>query len=253
MLSIENLDAFYGKVKALHGLNLNVQAGEIVTLVGANGAGKSTLLKAISGVVTAKGRIDFEGRSLLGLRPEQVVREGVVHVPEGRRIFPGLTVVENLEVAAYAAGRRSRDAKADVEEVLALFPALAARRKSYGWSLSGGEQQMLAIGRGLMARPKLLLLDEPSLGLAPLLVQEVFGVIQDIRRQGTTLLLAEQNARVALSVADRGYVLELGSVVQEGPARSLLEDEAIIAAYLGGRKADVCVSDAQPSPPLPAG
>ncbi len=244
MLDIENIDVFYGKVPALHGLSLNVQPGEAVTLVGANGAGKSTLLKAISGTVHTRGRIDFNGRSLVGMKPEQVVRQGVVHVPEGRRIFPGLTVVENLEVAAYAAGRGNKEIKEDLPRMLKIFPALEARRKSYGWSLSGGEQQMLAIARGLMARPKLLLLDEPSLGLAPLLVQEVFRVIREIPEHGTALLLAEQNARVALAMADRGYVLETGRIVQEGPARDLLKDEAIIAAYLGGGREAACEVDA---------
>ncbi len=240
MLSIENLDAFYGKVPALHGVTITVEEGEVVTLVGANGAGKSTLLKAVSGTVTTTGRMDFNGRSLMGMKPERVVRQGIVQVPEGRRIFPGMTVVENLEVASYAAGRTSAETREELPRVLAIFPSLQARRKSYGWSLSGGEQQMLAIGRGLMARPKLLLLDEPSLGLAPMLVQEVFRVIREIRGQGTTLLLAEQNARVALAVADRGYVLETGQVVQEGPAGDLLRDEAIIAAYLGGGREGAC-------------
>lgn len=240
MLSIESIDVYYGKVPALHSVTLSVNEGEVVTLVGANGAGKSTLLKAVSGTVTTKGRIEFDGRNLVGFKPERVVREGVVHVPEGRRIFPGLTVVENLEVAAYAAGRGNKEIREDLPRMLSIFPSLEARRKSYGWSLSGGEQQMLAIARGLMARPKLLLIDEPSLGLAPLLVQEVFRVIREIRAQGTTLLLAEQNARVALGMADRGYVLETGRVVQEGAAQELLQDEAIIAAYLGGGREEAC-------------
>lgn len=240
MLSIENMDAFYGKVPALRGITIVVEDGEVVTLVGANGAGKSTLLKAISGTVHATGSIEFDGRRLIGMKPEQVVRQGIVQVPEGRRIFPGMTVVENLEVASYAAGRSNAEIREDLPRVMEIFPSLQARRKSYGWSLSGGEQQMLAIGRGLMARPKLLLLDEPSLGLAPMLVQEVFRVIREIRSRGTTLLLAEQNARVALAVADRGYVLETGGVVQEGPAAGLLKDEAIIAAYLGGGHERAC-------------
>lgn len=236
MLRIDSLDVFYGKIQALHHVGLTVNEGEVVTLVGANGAGKSTLLKAISGTLPVKGTIEFDGRSLVGLRPENVVRRGVVHVPEGRRIFPGLTVIENLEVAAYAVGRPNKQVQPDVDRVLGIFPVLAARRKSYGWSLSGGEQQMLAIGRGMMAHPRVLLLDEPSLGLAPLLVQEVFQVIREIRAEGTTILLVEQNARMALSVADRGYVLDTGKVVQEGPARLLLEDKAILAAYLGGEQ-----------------
>jgi branched-chain amino acid transport system ATP-binding protein len=238
LLRIDSLDVFYGKIQALRHVSLTVNEGEVVTLVGANGAGKSTLLKAISGTLAVKGTIEFDGRNLVGLKPENVVRRGVVHVPEGRRIFPGLTVIENLEVAAYAVGRPNKLVRADVSRVLGVFPVLAARSKSYGWSLSGGEQQMLAIGRGMMAHPRVLLLDEPSLGLAPLLIQEVFRVIKDIRAEGTTILLVEQNARMALSVADRGYVLDTGEVVQEGLARMLLEDKAILAAYLGGEQDD---------------
>lgn len=234
MLEVRELDAFYGAVQALRAVDLDVREGEIVTLVGANGAGKSTLLRAISGVISARGTLAFEGRDLIGLSPEKIARLGIAHVPEGRHVFPGLTVVENLEVAAYALDLPNKQVRADVERVLALFPALTERRRSYGWSLSGGEQQMLAIGRGLMVHPRLLLLDEPSLGLAPLLVQEVFEVIESIRREGHTILLVEQNAAMALSVADRGYVLETGVVVREGPARVLLEDEAVVAAYLGG-------------------
>jgi len=234
MLEVRELDAFYGAVQALRAVDLNVHEGEIVTLVGANGAGKSTLLRAVSGVISARGTLTFEGRDLIGLSPENVARLGIAHVPEGRHVFPGLTVVENLEVAAYALGIANKQVRADVERTLAMFPVLADRRRSYGWSLSGGEQQMLAIGRGLMAHPRLLLLDEPSLGLAPLLVEEMFGVIESIRAEGHTILLVEQNAAMALSVADRGYVLETGAVVREGPARVLLEDEAVVAAYLGG-------------------
>jgi branched-chain amino acid transport system ATP-binding protein len=234
MLEARELDAFYGGVQALRAVDLNVHEGEIVTLVGANGAGKSSLLRAISGVISARGLLAFEGRDLIGLSPERIARLGVAHVPEGRHVFPGLTVVENLEVAAYALGIPNKQVRADVERTLAMFPSLAERRRSYGWSLSGGEQQMLAIGRGLMVHPRLLLLDEPSLGLAPILVQEMFRVIEGIREEGHTILLVEQNAAMALSVADRGYVLETGAVVREGPARELLEDEAVVAAYLGG-------------------
>ncbi len=234
MLEVRDLDAFYGAVQALRAVDLNVRKGEIVTLIGANGAGKSTLLRAVSGVISARGTLVFEGRDLIGLSPEKIARLGIAHVPEGRHVFPGLTVVENLEVAAYALGIPNKRVRADVERMLALFPVLAERRRSYGWSLSGGEQQMLAIGRGLMAHPRLLLLDEPSLGLAPLLVEDMFKVIESIRQEGHTILLVEQNAAMALSVADRGYVLETGAVVREGPARVLLEDEAVVAAYLGG-------------------
>ncbi|BDG61041.1 ABC transporter ATP-binding protein [Caldinitratiruptor microaerophilus] len=234
MLEVENLEVFYGPVQALFGVSLRVEAGEIVTLVGRNGAGKSTLLRAISGLVPACGSVRFAGEELLGRAPEQIVRRGVAHVPEGRRIFPGLTVVENLQVAAYAVGAPEARVREDVGRVLDLFPGLRARSRSYGWSLSGGEQQMLAIGRGLMARPRLLLLDEPSLGLAPLLVDELFRTIGEIRSAGTAVLLAEQNAAMALALADRAYVLENGRITREGPGSELLQDEGVIAAYLGG-------------------
>ena len=234
MLSLANLEVFYGETQAIFGISLKVEQGEIVTLVGANGAGKSTLLRAISGSAQASGSIALEGAELLGLEPEEVIARGVVHVPEGRRIFPGMTVLENLEVAAYALGYPERQVRQDAERVLELFPNLRARVKAYGWSLSGGEQQMLAIGRGLMARPRLLLLDEPSLGLAPKLIEEVFRVVGEIRQAGTTILLVEQNAAMALSLADRGYVIESGRVVGEGKGRELLKDETVIRAYLGG-------------------
>ncbi len=234
MLQVSNLDVFYGPVQALRGLDLVVNQGEVVTLVGANGAGKSTLLRAISGVVPSRGNIEFNGQSIAGKAPEEVIATGLAHVPEGRRIFPGLTVVENLQVAAYALGYPDRQIKADIDRVLEVFPNLANRARSYGWSLSGGEQQMLAIGRGLMARPRMLMLDEPSLGLAPRLVEEVFRIIAEISQKGTTILLVEQNATMALSMANRGYVLETGQVVHSGPAQELLHDEAVVAAYLGG-------------------
>jgi len=233
MLEVRDLDVYYGTIQALHGVGLSVAESEIVTLVGANGAGKSTLLRAISGVVALKGTVEFEGVSLAGSSPESVVRKGVVHVPEGRRIFPGLSVIENLEVAAYALGYPDSQIRDDIERVLSIFPPLEARTNAYGWSLSGGEQQMLAIGRGLMARPRLLMLDEPSLGLAPLLVEEVFRVIGEIGAAGTAILLVEQNARMALNLADRGYVLENGVVIKEGSGDDLLRDEAVISAYLG--------------------
>ena len=233
MLEIRDLDVFYGNIHALYGVSLNVGQGEIVTLVGANGAGKTTLLRAISGVATPRGTIEFEGDPIAGDPPESIVRRGIVQVPEGRRIFPGLSVIENLEVAGYALRHPERTIRADLDRVLQTFPPLAARAKAYGWSLSGGEQQMLAIGRGLMARPRLLMLDEPSLGLAPMLIEEVFGVIAEIGAEGTPILLVEQNARKALGVADRGYVLENGEVVREGSATELLDDASIVAAYLG--------------------
>ena len=246
MLEIRDLDAFYGPVQALRGVTLTVAEGEVVTLVGANGAGKSTLLKAVSGVIRAQGGVTFSGESIVGWSPDKVARRGIAHVPEGRRIFPGLTVIENLEVGAYAVGRRGADVRADVDRILGIFPGLAERRGSYGWSLSGGEQQMLAIGRGLMARPRLLLLDEPSLGLAPMLVEEVFAVIKRIREEGTTVLLSEQNAAMALSIADQGYVMETGSIVKQGPAGELLHDDSVIEAYLGG--ADACDFDDPEAP-----
>ena len=234
MLRIHDLDVFYGTIQALHGIRLHVDDGEIVTLVGANGAGKTTLLRAISGVAAPHGVVEFDDASIVGQPPEGIVRRGVVHVPEGRGIFPGLSVIENLEVAGFALRRPTPEIRAGVERVLSLFPPLRSRSKAHGWSLSGGEQQMLAIGRGLMAAPRLLLLDEPSLGLAPLLVDEVFRVIGEIGAEGTPVLLSEQNARMALSVADRGYVLENGRVVREGTGRELLADDRVVAAYLGG-------------------
>ncbi len=246
MLEILDLDAFYGPVQALRGVTLTVGTGEVVTLVGANGAGKSTLLKAVSGVIRAQGGVSFSGESIVGWSADKVARRGIAHVPEGRRIFPGLTVIENLEVGAFAVGRRGADVRADVDRILGIFPGLAERRGSYGWSLSGGEQQMLAIGRGLMARPRLLLLDEPSLGLAPMLVEEVFAVIKRIHEEGTTVLLSEQNAAMALSIADRGYVMDTGAIVKHGPAEGLLHDESVIEAYLGG--ADACDFDAPEAP-----
>jgi branched-chain amino acid transport system ATP-binding protein len=234
VLRLENLNVSYGTVQAIFGVSLSVGEEEIVTLVGANGAGKSTLLRAVSGLIPASGSVKLGGAELLGRQPEDVIRTGVVHVPEGRRIFPGLSVMENLEVAAYALGYPERQVRADIERVLGIFPGLRNRAKAYGWSLSGGEQQMLAIGRGLMARPKLLLLDEPSLGLAPKLIEEVFRVIGEIRAQGATILLVEQNAAMALAAADRGYVIENGRVVREGTGQELLNDQAVVAAYLGG-------------------
>lgn len=234
MLTVRDLDVFYGTIRALSAITLTVGSGEIVTLVGANGAGKTTLLRAISGVATPRGTVEFEGKSVAGQSPEAIVRKGIVQVPEGRRIFPGLSVIENLEVAAYALRYPAKQIRADIDRVLETFPPLAARSKAFGWSLSGGEQQMLAIGRGLMARPRLLMLDEPSLGLAPMLVEEVFHVIAEIGREGTPILLVEQNARMALTLADRGYVLENGEVVREGPGAELLDDEGVVSAYLGG-------------------
>jgi len=233
MLVIDSIVTHYGPVEALKGISLEVREGEIVTLIGANGAGKSTTLRTISGLVRpTSGSIKYEGRELTALPPERIVAMGIAHVPEGRRVFPMMTVLENLELGAFprkdAAGVRQ-----DMEFVFSLFPRLAERRKQLAGTMSGGEQQMLAIARALMARPKLLLLDEPSMGLAPRIVESIFEVIQDINRQGTTVLLVEQNAHLALSIAHRGYVLETGRIVLSGTARSLLENEAVRRAYLG--------------------
>ncbi len=235
MLELKHVDLFYGQVQALFDITLRVEQGEIVTLVGANGAGKTSLLKTISGMLTpAQGSITFLGEAIGGKPPEQVVRRGIAHVPEGRRVFPGLTVTENLEVAAYALGYRDQQVRTDVARVFAVFPGLERRAKSYAWSLSGGEQQMLAIGRGLMAHPKLLMLDEPSLGLAPILVEEVLQVVGDINREGTTILLVEQNASLALGLAHRAYVLENGRIALEGTGADLLRNPQVALAYLGG-------------------
>ncbi len=234
MLRCEDLEAGYGPIVALHGISLTVDRGEIVTLIGANGAGKSTTLKAIVGLVPPmKGRITLEVDRIDGLAAEAVARRGVALVPEGRHIFPGLTVQENLEVGTAAWGGRRAERMAEMGKVFTLFPRLAERRRQLGWSLSGGEQQMLAIGRALMSRPKLLLLDEPSLGLAPLVVEEVFRLIEVINQSGMTILLVEQNAAMALAAAHRGYVIERGRVVKEGPASALSADPDVIAAYLG--------------------
>jgi branched-chain amino acid transport system ATP-binding protein len=231
LLRIEGLEVRYGAIRALREVRLEVRAAEIVTLIGSNGAGKSTLLRAISGLVRpAAGRIYFQGTDVTGHRPERLVALGISHVPEGRRIFANLTVRENLQLGAYLRPETERDG---LERVFALFPRLRERLAQPGGTLSGGEQQMLAIGRALMAEPKLLLLDEPSLGLAPLLVQQIFGIIHEIHAQGTTVMLVEQNARQALRVAQRAYVLETGAVALEGPAAVLAEDARLREAYLG--------------------
>jgi branched-chain amino acid transport system ATP-binding protein len=234
LLEVENLVARYGRITALEGISLAVDEGEIVTLIGANGAGKTTTLRAISGLVRpASGAIRFEGRDITKLAPSAIVRAGIGHSPEGRRVFPRMTVRENLELGAYT--RRSRpEIAADIERVLTVFPRLRERYEQKAGTMSGGEQQMLAMARALMSRPRLLLLDEPSLGLSPLLVQTIFAVIRDINVQGTTILLIEQNARQALAVATRGYVLEVGRVAHSGPAADLAASEAVRAAYLGG-------------------
>ena len=236
LLELRNVAAYYGNVQALKGISLHVEAGELVTLLGANGAGKSTTLKTISGLVTAaQGEVLFEGTPITKLGPEAVARLGISHVPEGRRIFPGLTVRENILLgASNRKGVPRRQLEEEANEKLAIFPEIKPFENALGWTLSGGQQQMLAVARGLMAKPKLLLLDEPSLGLAPLIVQNLFGTIRKIRSTGTTILLVEQNANMALSVADRGYVLETGSLTVEGTPKELLGNEEVRAAYLGG-------------------
>jgi len=233
VLAVENLVTHYGPVEALKGITLHVNKGEIVTLIGANGAGKSTTLRTISGLVRpTRGIITYEGHDLTALPPERIVALGIAHVPEGRRVFPQMSVMENLELGAYTRTDK-RAIQEDLDRVFTLFPRLAERRTQLAGTMSGGEQQMLAIGRALMARPRLLLLDEPSMGLAPIIVESIFSVIQDINRQGTTILLVEQNANLALSVAHKGYVLETGRVVLSDTAERLRENEAVRRAYLG--------------------
>jgi branched-chain amino acid transport system ATP-binding protein len=232
MLRCENLSAYYKDVAALRRIDVSVDRGEAVALIGVNGAGKTSLLKALSGVIKVSGRVLFDGDDITGESVEGRVRAGIAHVPEGRKIFPGLTVKENLLVGAHVR-RRDGEVQADLDRVYSLFPRLAERSRQLGWSLSGGEQQMLAIGRGLMARPKVLLLDEPSLGLAPRLAEEVYARIADIHGEGLTVLLVEQNTVLALSVASRGYVLENGEVVLQGSAAQLRSDERVREAYLG--------------------
>jgi branched-chain amino acid transport system ATP-binding protein len=239
LLALENLVVRYGEIEALHGLSLAVEPGEIVTLLGANGAGKSTTLRAISGLnKPAAGDIRFDGRSIAALGPEAIVKLGVSHVPEGRRIFPGLTARENVMLGASNRGRLAKAAlNKEVDEMFDLFPDLKAFAHALGWTLSGGQQQMVAVARGLMARPRLLLLDEPSLGLAPVIVQKVFAMIAAIRQRGAAVLLVEQNARMALSVADRGYVLETGRLALSGKPDELWRNDDVRAAYLGGKTA----------------
>ncbi len=238
MLDLSGVHAAYGHVTALSGVSFQVRAGEIVALLGANGAGKSSTLRVISGLVhPSQGSVTFEGKPIHRLSPEAIVRLGIAHVPEGRRVFPGLTVRENMRLGAVIR-RDARGIAEDTDRMFALFPDLARLQSALGWTLSGGQQQMLAIARGLMARPKLVLMDEPSLGLAPILVQSVFRTVDEINRSlGTTVLLVEQNASMALGVAARGYVLETGRIVLEGPAGELLGNPEVREAYLGGRKA----------------
>jgi branched-chain amino acid transport system ATP-binding protein len=234
LLEVENLVARYGRITALNGISLQVAEGEIVTLIGANGAGKTTTLRAISGLVrTSKGTIRFDGEDLAKLTPDRIVRRGIGHSPEGRRVFARMTVRENLELGAYTRNSREQYAE-DLERVLTIFPRLRERIAQKSGTLSGGEQQMLAMARALMSRPRLLMLDEPSLGLSPILVQTIFRVIKEINQNGTTVLLIEQNARQALAIAKRGYVLETGKISHEDSAANLMASEAVRSAYLGG-------------------
>lgn len=233
MLKIENINVYYGAIHALKNVSFEVNQGEIVTLIGANGAGKSTTLKTISGLLAPKsGSIQFLGQSLLGLPAHKVVEMGIGHVPEGRRVFSNMTVLENLELGAYIRKDKEEISK-DFSRVFERFPRLGERKNQLAGTLSGGEQQMLAIGRALMSRPSLLLMDEPSMGLAPLLVKEIFQIVKEINEQGTTILLVEQNAHMALSVAGKAYVLETGKVVLQGDAQDLAKNEAVRKAYLG--------------------
>ena len=233
-LLVESLDVYYGAVHALKGVSLRVEQGEIVTLIGANGAGKTTLLRTISGIVPSRsGHVSFEGKDITKTPPHEIVGLGVSQSPEGRMVFANLSVEDNLELGAYR--RRDRDGiKQDRDKVFHLFPRLLERKKQLSGTLSGGEQQMLAMGRALMSRPRLLLLDEPSLGIAPLLVRDIFKTIGEINRDGTTVLLVEQNAHMALGIAQRGYVLETGRVVLEDTAAKLAANDEVRAAYLGG-------------------
>lgn len=231
-LEVSDLNVYYGAIHALKGVELAVEAGEIVTLIGANGAGKSTTLRTISGLIRPRsGSISLEGSPLTRVPPDQIVRRGLCQVPEGRRIFANLSVAENLQMGAYT--RRDREIRQDMEQVLETFPRLRERIRQSAGTLSGGEQQMLAIGRALMSRPRVLLLDEPSLGLAPFLVQEIFRIIREINQRGTTVLLVEQNAHMALAVAARGYVMETGRVVLSDTGAALAANPEVQAAYLG--------------------
>jgi branched-chain amino acid transport system ATP-binding protein len=238
LLELEEVVATYSNVVAIKALSLTVAEGEIVALLGANGAGKSTTLRVISGLMAPQsGTLRFSGRDIGGLSPGAIVKLGVAHVPEGRRVFPGLTVRENIVLGGSNRERPKRaELETDADEMFGIFPDIKPFENALGWTLSGGQQQMLAIARGLMARPKLLLLDEPSLGLAPIIMQQVYRVIADIRRKGTTVLLVEQNANMALSVADRGYVLETGRLVTQGKPEALWDNEDVRTAYLGGRR-----------------
>lgn len=233
MLKIKDLNVYYGGIHALKSINIDIKEGEIVTLIGANGAGKTSTLKAISGIIPCKsGTIEFQGKNITGTAPHKLVYQGIGHVPEGRKIFAELTVMENLELGAYIRKDKSQ-IKEDYEKIFERFPRLKERVKQEAGTLSGGEQQMLAIGRALMSRPKLLLLDEPSMGLAPIIVKQIFSTIKEINKAGTTILLVEQNANMALSIADRAYVIETGRIVNKGDAKEMMTNEEVKKAYLG--------------------
>ena len=233
MLKVNDINVYYGAIHAIKGVSFEVNDGEVVTLIGANGAGKSTTLNTVCGLLHSRtGSIEFLDKNLASIPAHKIVELGMAHVPEGRRVFQQMTVEENLEMGAYTQPRSSIDP--NLERVYEQFPRLKERRKQVAGTLSGGEQQMLAMGRGLMSNPKLLMLDEPSMGLAPILVEQIFDIIRQLHKAGTTILLVEQNARMALSVADRGYVLETGKIVATGTGDELLHDEAVKKAYLGG-------------------
>ncbi|MHB1153177.1 MAG: ABC transporter ATP-binding protein [Eubacteriales bacterium] len=233
MLEVNNINVYYGAIHAIQGVSFYVEKGEIVTLIGANGAGKSTILKTVSRLLqTRTGSIVFDGDNIDGIEPYKLTRMGLSHVPEGRRIFLNLTVEENLEMGAYT--RKTKEIKNSIDDVFERFPRLLERRTQISGTLSGGEQQMLAIGRALMSKPKLIMLDEPSMGLAPMLVEQIFNIIKELNRAGTTILLVEQNARMALAVANRGYVLETGRVAISDSASVLLNNDIVKKAYLGG-------------------
>ena len=233
ILKVSDINVYYGAIQAIKGVSFQVNPGEIVTLIGANGAGKSTTLQTVSGLLHSRtGSIEFLGENLMGVPAHKVVAKGLAQVPEGRRVFLQMTVEENLEMGAYT--RSGGGIDADLEKVYAYFPRLMERRRQVAGTLSGGEQQMLAMGRALMSRPKLLMLDEPSMGLAPILVEQIFEIIQTLHKAGTTILLVEQNAQAALSIADRGYVLETGKIVTSGTGAELLASPEIKKAYLGG-------------------
>ena len=235
LLEVNDLHVFYGRIEAIKGISFSVGEGEIVSLIGANGAGKTTTMRTISGVRTvAQGSVMFEGRDITKMAPHERVKLGICQAPEGRGIFPGMTVRENLDMGTYVRGGNAAEKAADLEHVFHLFPRLQERITQLGGTLSGGEQQMLAIGRALMSRPRLLLLDEPSMGLAPMLIAQIFEIIKQINSEGISVLLVEQNATQALRTARRGYVLETGHVVKEGSGQLLLDDPAVRAAYLGG-------------------